>query len=1161
MDKTWMHLTDRFRSREYGEGVRQFLIMARAHALGNNNIKCPCRRCRNNLFLPISQVERHLFITGIDPTYTDWIFHGEQEPMNFMGPDDEEPDNLDDSYVDDIDDMLGDIHAATTVGIDEDAAPHTSGTSTVEPEPTTFEKLLEDARRPLYDGCTTFSKLSFIVKLLHIKSIGGWSIKSFNMLLKLLKTAFPKVLLPDSFHDARSLERGLGFTYIKIHACPNDCVLFYKENINKQECPKCKASRWLSSSTPSKRPVPQKVVRYFPLKPRLQRLFMSKKTASSMRWHRSERVHDESTLRHPADSEVWTTFDREHRWFAEDARNVRLGLASDGFNPFNNMSKPYSIWPVILVPYNLPPWLCMKDPFFMLSALIPGPKSPGNEIDVYLRPLVDELLDLWENGVDTYDAMVGQRFQLHAALLWTINDFPAYGNLSGWSTKGKLACPCCNLDTESQWLRHGRKHCYMGHRRFLPVGHIWRSKKSSFNGKEDHRLPPMQLLGEDILHQLNGIGHVDFGKASKRRKRAPEELNWTKRSIFFDLPYWPSLKLRHNLDVMHIEKNICDNVLGTLMDIPGKTKDGINARRDLAELRIRKDLHLREVGDRVIIPHAYFMLHGDERKKFCSWLNSVKFPDGFASNISRCVNVTDCKISGMKSHDAHIFMQRLLPAAIGGYLRHDIRVALMELSSFFSELCARTCKKEAVKRLETDIVLILCKLEMIFPPNFFDVMVHLAIHLPRELMLGGPVQYRWMYPFERYLGKFKRYVKNKARPEGSIAEAYIHEECLTFSSMYLHDVPTRFTREDRNIDVGVQTSEISGFSIFSQKVRPLGNAIAIHLEKKLFKTARWYALNNCTEIDQYLEEHNNILKEQSISNIERRHEVEFPSWFRKRIQALRATDPLNVSDDLYAIACGPDPWVGSYSGCIMNGIRFHTKLREVNRRTQNSGVVVTSEHQGTMVDFYGVLNDILEVRYMGWRRVWLFSCDWFDVGDTIRGIKIGDHLTSVNMSKTWYKDDPFVLASQASQVFYLKDTKLSGSWHVVQKITYRNVYDVESVHLDDEGDDSTEANVFQEEQSSDVLTHVQIDQNGIQSPWLRADVEPNIVSTNALSGGTHHIVEDQPNMEGVLEDEESHSSDTMSNPSTDEDLLEDTDSETDDENSSTDEQECSSNSN
>jgi len=73
--------------------------------------------------------------------------------------------------------------------------------------------------------------------------------------------------------------------------------------------------------------------------------------------------------------------------------------------------------------------------------LIPGPESPGNAIDVYLQPLIDELKELWKTGVCTFDASTKQNFMLHATLLWTINDFPAYGNLSGWSTKRKLACP------------------------------------------------------------------------------------------------------------------------------------------------------------------------------------------------------------------------------------------------------------------------------------------------------------------------------------------------------------------------------------------------------------------------------------------------------------------------------------------------------------------------------------------------------------------------------------------------------------------------------------------------------------------------------------------------------------------------------------------------
>ncbi|XP_035540273.1 uncharacterized protein LOC108993977 [Juglans regia] len=558
MDKSWMNLSDRLKSNQYAEGVKQFLTQAENHAMGSGCIRCPCRICSNNIWLPISEVETHLFITGINPNYTNWIFHGDKDPFETVNNSDDSVEvSHQEEYIDDMDEMLGDFMESTFVDVasGNTTTPHEHQASPIlgPAQTSAYEKLLNDARRPLFDGCKNFSQLSFIVKLLHIKTIGGWSIKSFDILLKLLRSAFPNVVLPHSYEESRSMERGLGFSYSKIHACPNDYILYWKQNSELNECPKCNTSRWMESTHKS-RPIPQKVLRHFPLKPRLQRLYMSSKTAADMRWHKEQRAHDGINMRHPADSEAWITFDEEHRWFAKDARNVRLGLASDGFNPFNNMAKPYSIWPVILVPYNLPPWLCMKEAFFMTSLIIPGPKSPGNEIDVYLQPLVDELSNLWENGVATYDAFSEETFMLHAALLWTINDFPAYGNLSDWSTKWKLACPSCNLGTDSMWLTYGRKHTYMGHRRFLPLEHTWRKKKSIFNGKEDHRTPPTLLTGPELLGQLTSIGHVSFGKCSKKHKRTPEELNWTKKSIFFNLPYWSTLKFQHNLDVMHIEK-------------------------------------------------------------------------------------------------------------------------------------------------------------------------------------------------------------------------------------------------------------------------------------------------------------------------------------------------------------------------------------------------------------------------------------------------------------------------------------------------------------------------------------------------------------------------------------------------------------------------------
>jgi len=171
-----------------------------------------------------------------------------------------------------------------------------------------------------------------------------------------------------------------------------------------------------------------------------------------MRWHKEELVED-GKQRHPANSKAWKHVDQTYEWFAQDPRNIRLGLASNGFNPFGMLNTSYSCWPVILIPYNLPPWLCLKQPYWILSMLVPGKKSPGMSIDVYLQPLIDELKILWEKGVKTWDAKEKKNFDMHALLLWTISDFPAYAMHSGWSTKGKFACPYCHKDTDYLWLK------------------------------------------------------------------------------------------------------------------------------------------------------------------------------------------------------------------------------------------------------------------------------------------------------------------------------------------------------------------------------------------------------------------------------------------------------------------------------------------------------------------------------------------------------------------------------------------------------------------------------------------------------------------------------------------------------------------------------------
>ena len=117
--------------------------------------------------------------------------------------------------------------------------------------------------------------------------------------------------------------------------------------------------------------------------------------------------------------------------FAADSMNVRLGLTSNGFNHFGNLSTSHNSWPVMLVPYNLPPWMCIKQTSFILSLIILSSSSSGMDIDVYLQPLIEELQQLWNAGVHTFDVSIKTQFKLRAQLMWTINNFLAYSDLSG----------------------------------------------------------------------------------------------------------------------------------------------------------------------------------------------------------------------------------------------------------------------------------------------------------------------------------------------------------------------------------------------------------------------------------------------------------------------------------------------------------------------------------------------------------------------------------------------------------------------------------------------------------------------------------------------------------------------------------------------------------
>ncbi|GJS24300.1 retrotransposon gag domain, retroviral aspartyl protease [Tanacetum coccineum] len=419
-----------------------------------------------------------------------------------------------------------------------------------------FEELYASANEELYPGCDYMTRLDFMANFTYSKvKCDTCDLGSYAFACKDLEAAF--------------------------------------------EYPVCNTSRWKDSNTPGKK-VPKKVLHYFLIIPRLQRLYKSSHTAKEMTWHATGKCTEPGKMQHPVDGRAWNNFDIKYPDFAKEPRNVRLGLAADGFNPFGNLSQSYSMWSVILTTYNLPPQLCIKESSLMLMLLIRGPKSSGKDIDVYLS------------------------------------------SLSGWSGQGYKACPTCNEYIPS--MRVLGKIVYVGHRRFLKKPHKWR-RSLDFNGETKDGDPPYKFNRDQIMAQL-------------------------------------------------------------------------------ASLPTR--------------------------------VQGVKLQDGFGSNFKNKVIDNDTNITGLKSHDCHIMMQRLLPYGLQQYLSAEVAKPIIELCSFFKQICSQTLMEDDMLKAQRKVVDILCNLELIYPPAFFDIMIHLVIHLPLEALESGPIRPRWMYLFERYMKKLKK---------------------------------------------------------------------------------------------------------------------------------------------------------------------------------------------------------------------------------------------------------------------------------------------------------------------------------------------------------------------------------------------------------------------
>jgi hypothetical protein len=237
---------------------------------------------------------------------------------------------------------------------------------------------------------------------------------------------------------------------------------------------------------------------------------------------------------------------------------------------------------------------------------------------------------------------------------------------------------------------------YPGHRRFLGKHHTLRKKGQHLNGKADHRPKPKERIGADVFDMVKDI-KVMFGN-DPGGQFVPHDADghapmWQKKSIYWDLPYLKFLDVRSTINMMHVTKNLCVNLLGFL-GVYWKTKDTKESRQDQQHVKDQEDRHPKWFQGR-----ASYALTKEEKITFFECLNSIKAPAGFSSNIKGIINMAEKKFQNLKYHDYHVIMMQLLQVVLRGLLPSNVRVAIMKLCAFHNGISQKLINPEDLPRL------------------------------------------------------------------------------------------------------------------------------------------------------------------------------------------------------------------------------------------------------------------------------------------------------------------------------------------------------------------------------------------------------------------------------------------------------------------------------
>ncbi|KAK1665949.1 hypothetical protein QYE76_054108 [Lolium multiflorum] len=725
------------------------------------------------------------------------------------------------------------------------------------------------------------------------------------------------------------------------------------------------------------------------------RYFVDPKESKLMQWHAErEKPADDpekgKILTHPADASQWNALDIEFAdEFGSEPRNIRLGMSTDGLNPFGNQSSTHSTWPVFVWPYNLPPGCAQS----------------------------------------------------------SVQDYPGYAYVSCQVNHGFKACVKCMDKTPHLQLPKPPGSCktvFQGTRMWLRFDHPWRKRKDLFNGEEELGRAPRPRSGEEISELLENWEECP-APGKKRPRESPLLGVWKARSVFWDLPYWKVLHTPHSLDVMHIMKNVTESLLGTLMNMPERTKDGPKARTDLKLLGLKKELqyptdsddddddetettqghHKRaKKNEVVVLKPACFTLSEEELERFFECLLGVKVPHGYSGKISRYLDVAKKRFSGMKSHDCHVLMTQILPVAMRGIMDDHVRETLFGLCNFFDVISRKSIGVKQLNRLQEEIVEILCELEIYFPPAFFDIMVHLLVHVVDDIIHLGPTFLHNMMPFERLNGVIKGFVRNRARPDGSIAKGFLTYECISFCQNYL---------STENEDVGLPTRKHVGrLAGFGHREGYRAMHVGIAGRHADFDRAHRVALQHIELVSPWVDKHKSLIEQKFIDlgrprktgDVTKEHNSTFTGWFKKRLLESPAPMPSTEEQKLiFSLSQGPGHNVRTYQSYDINGYRFYTEEKDKNSEYQNSGVTMlsyTDDKTDVKERFYGRIEEIWELDYVGVTMP-MFRVRWAKSVE-----KDGLYFTTMVIpdakSKTpSAKNEPWVLASQVDQCFFITD--------------------------------------------------------------------------------------------------------------------------------------------